>query len=778
MDYLSLKIDSQWAVLDEGTEIALEGNNPLFSDAGSKSYLFRLHVESNRHIFGTSDEIYGESYYKAIDGKRSTLYVMGIPVMTGKIALEDEVMMEDGYVAVNLVSGNLEFAQMIEGVNCREVELLDEVQVGVSLDSLHIDVRYKDSSYGDIARTFDFDLPDEFVFFTDDNPANVWAPYKDKPYCNIRVCSSLNSDTDFNILLSEKYQETLGVTSDASNSYEIFEAGRRSSGLCFYILYFLDCLFKKYNISYQDGISHIEDLTRLAMVNLSCDVKREHWEGGSYNGQIELGIGGDFFKPESPYNDYYYANSVYSFSKVFATSNNFPDEEVEKIISALASAFGVRFIYDSNSGIIKSCLIKDVLLDSEVKQINAEIFDTVKIENCNKGFVLSYNGAEDDLSYNYDDFSDVVVMERYGEIIGAVNANQKSCYVDSRNGNAYRVMVYGDAGDETELYPSLFEVGAFNDARYGDCSDENYIEKIEIPFSPIINNDVGYATSFEKSRSSRKTGEFISDALIDNMYALFIDNEIEHPKTVKVSSSFQLTYPGSKNWLPQTSLHYTYISFQGEDFSSSITNTSQSANPGRVGAESLRNKKISVIGANKINSYDVGFMLGIMRGPGNDAGVEYFDKNFDGENNERVAFTSTNYAFTSDSIDNCNRDFDYNGDAADGVDYNGRFSLKLRAGKYDKDGNPIKDADGNPIIIQDSNRANRGLYDKFWKEYAYFTVNKKILRITCRMEIADIVAIDWTKRYRIGEHVGFIANYSYSVSTDGMSDVEMDLYYI
>ncbi len=782
MNYLSLQIDNQWAYLKEGTEIALEGNNPIFSDSGSKTYLFQLHVESNRHLFGNADDIYGESYYKAIDGKRATLYVSGIPIMTGKVSLEDEVYLdEDGCIAINLVSGNLEFAQMIEGMNCRDVELMDEIEVGISIDKLQFKVRPKDPSYeGERGnqRDLDFDLPDEYILFTKDNPANISIAYPNAPYCNIRVCSTLNSDSDFKTLLSEKYQKMLGVTADSSNTFEIFEASRRSSGLCFYVLYFLDSLFKMLKVSHRDGISYMEDVKRLAMVNLACDVKRENWPNGYYNEDIDLGVGGDIFMVNSPYRDHYSVQAIYSFSKVYATSNNFPDAEVEKIINSLECALGVKFLYNSENGEMKTFFVKDLLLDTTVKEINAEVYEALKFESNNpKGFILSYNGDEEDLSYNYYDYSDVNVTDKYGEVIGAISANQKTCFVDSRNGNSYRVLVYSEAEEEKDLKPSLFEVGAFNDARFGDCSNEDNVERIDIPFIPIINNDVGYANSSAKSNSSNRRGEPISDDSIENVYALFIDEEIEHPKTVRVSSTFQLTIPGTRKWLPETNLHYSYISYQGEDFSSSITETSQSANPGRVGSKG-RMKSISLIGKNKVNSYNPGLMLGIMRGPGNAAGVEYFDENFDGEGNSRVAFTSANYAFTSDSIDNCNNDFDYNGTGEGGVDYSGRFSLKLRAGKYDKEGNPVKDADGNPIVIQNKERAERGLYDKFWKEYAYFTVNKKIVRLRLRMEVADFITLDWTKRYKIGEYVGFIANWNMSVSDKGISEVEMDMYYI
>lgn len=776
MNYLSLQIDGQWAYLTEGTEIVLEGNNPIFSDAGSKTYLFQLHVESNRHLFGNADDIYGDSYYKVLDGKPATLYVADIPIMVGKVSLEDEVYMDDdGCIAINLVSGNLEFAQMIEGMNCRDVEQAEEVEVGISLDNITLQMIGKNGE--GVAKSVTFDFPDEFIFFTKDNEANISHAYPEKNFCNIRLCSQYVGDDDFNSILGERDQNILRVFSDSSNAYEIFEASRRGSGICFYVQYFLRCLFKKLKLEYTDGVG-VGDINRLAMVNLRCDVKREG--NASLAGMDIFNSFGvtDFWPATNEYNQYYYGTKSLSASKAIATSENFPDAEVSKIIESLYTAFGVVFINDSSNGTVKSMFIKDVLKSRDANIIPCEVFKGVKVEsNKVKGFTLSYDGGEDDANYNYYDFSDMERHSSYSGIISAISANKKSCMMDTRTGNAYKVFVYGDDADESDLKPALLEVGAFNDAKFGDCSNDGCVEKIVIPFTPIINNDVGYVSNESRARASNRQEGTLSDNELENKYALFIDEEIEKPKTVKVSHEFRLTKPGTREYLPLAEMGYKYISFQGENFSNTITHTSFTGSASRQGSDSTSRKSILLTDSTIINSHNVGLMFGIMRGPGSGSKMEEYDYNFDGEGNSRVAFTSANYAFTSDSVDNCNRDFDYNGTGEGGVDYDGRFSLKLRAGKFDKDGNPIKDSEGKPIVL-DADRAERGLYDKFWKEYAYFTVNKKILRLTCRMEIADILAIDWTKRHKIGEHVGFISSYSYSVNTSGMSDVEIELYYI
>lgn len=780
MKYLSLKIDDQWAVLDEGTEIALEGNNPLFSDAGSKSYLFRLHVESNRHIFGTSDEIYGESYYKVIDGKRSTLYVMGIPVMTGKIALEDEVMMEDGYVAVNLVSGNLEFAQMIEGMNCRDVEQAEDVEVGYNYSKI-IETRtlQDDCSIVENAQdvyTKTYELPAEFVVSRNKNKmrSNISNAYPEAKYCNIRTACVIDNEEDGSTteILTPGFQNLINTGSRLKNGKErnqisavvtdnlnilVYEAYRRNSGICFYVLYFIDCLMKTLGIYLKGNqMNNMEDFKRLAFVNMRCVVKG--LEGSSetidfYDAVPDIG---GIEMPEIPY---YNTSASAVRSIAIATSDNFPDIGVSDVIDALRNAFGARFLYDSQKGKLEIYLLKNILQDSSVIDVNCEVYDAVKVENRVDGFRLKYDYSEDDTNYFLPKRSNVTPVSEYSEIVRSIHAFDARLYVDSRNGNSYMVKVDSEAdesGDEENLNPSLLEVGSYVSVSYGDCSEENFIEEVSIGFSPIINVDLN------ASESRGKIDAGGGDVDVEQTFGMLLDVDVK-PGWKGIADFKKVKLKQGKTTINTSAgTAFRYYDLLG-------SNSDISDNAAWLPADK----------ESAANSYDSGFMLGIMRGPGNASGIEYFDKDFDGEGNSRVAFTAGNYAFTSDSIDNCNRDFDYNGTGEGGVDYSGRFSLKLRARKYDKDGNPIKLYDGNGNeIIMDAARENRGLYDKFWKEYAYFTVNKKILRITCRMEIADIVAIDWTKRYRIGEHVGFIANYSYSVSTDGMSDVELDLYYI
>ena len=783
MNYLSLQIDNQWVNLKEGTEIALEGNNPIFSDAGSKTYLFQLHVDSNRHLFGNSDDIFGDSYYKVIDGKPATLYVAGIPIMVGKVSLEDEVYVDDdGCIAVNLISGNLEFAQMIEGMNCRDVEQAEEVVVGHRYTDVHVQWQLgpeteidKDSDVPAL-RFVDYELPPEFVVFRNPNFSgdNVWDEYPSKKYCTIRVCykdvafgSSKDEGEEKKFLYRSAFWINTGNKSENKDMplqlstqnpiLPVLESCRMSSGICFYINYFLDCLSKTLGIRIiKDDLCGIEDFNRLAFVNLRCDIISKGVKEKTSWSETKRDIGAIRI-----YDEYGYTDGGYSYrTEAVATSGNFPDEDVEKVFDALYSGFGVIPIQDPESGTVKLILIRDVISRNDVISLNGTITNERKVENKTSGFVLRYDSDESDTNFHIPEgYSSVSVIDSYSDVISNVNPFDFKLYIDSRNGNSYMVKVDEEAdssGDGDNLNPSIFEVGGYCPVYFGDCTDDSRIESVNIPFSPIINTETNYYDMLNKA------GYGEGDSNIDSIPALFISDDVEHGwKTYSAPlGSGKVKVGDDKKTSIKPQFRFGYYDFLG---SNSDASSDGNFHPSR--RETV------------VNSYDTGFMLGIMRGPGNEAGLDTYDENFDGEGNSRVSFTSANYSFTSDSVDNCNRDFDYNGDEAGGVNYDGRISLKLRAFKYDKDGNLIQDKDGNPKVLP-KDRAERGLYDKFWKEYAYFTVNKKIVRLRLRMEIADLVTLDWTKRYRIGDYIGFVANWNVSVSNDGVSEVDMDMYYI
>ena len=124
------------------------------------------------------------------------------------------------------------------------------------------------------------------------------------------------------------------------------------------------------------------------------------------------------------------------------------------------------------------------------------------------------------------------------------------------------------------------------------------------------------------------------------------------------------------------------------------------------------------------------------------------------------------------------------GNDAKGTVYSdGRFSLKLRAEKPNPKFDPTKeenDTDNRRYLeITDPYLKGRGLMDRFYKEYSYWTRNARIAKRTVRMTLAQLLAIDKTKRVRVGDIMGFIRKTQYSVSNKtGLGTVEMEIMYI
>jgi hypothetical protein len=112
----------------------------------------------------------------------------------------------------------------------------------------------------------------------------------------------------------------------------------------------------------------------------------------------------------------------------------------------------------------------------------------------------------------------------------------------------------------------------------------------------------------------------------------------------------------------------------------------------------------------------------------------------------------------------------------------GRFSLKIRAEKPNPHFNPSQPESGSNrryLKIDNENLRGRGLMDQFYKEYSYWVRNARIAKMTVRMELAQLLSIDKTKRVRVGDITGFIRKMEYQVSNQsGLGLVTMEIMYI
>lgn len=716
-----LKINGEWIAIPEDFSLSLEQSNPLFNDQGTFSFPFEVPLEPNRHVFKNLADPFGHIDLSAVNGLDAELWFGGIMLYKGKTETEQEVEIADS-VPITFVSGNSDFKSRIDGMNARDVPLDREIKLGYVVEKAE----------GKVSSTRKpvVQLPPFMMMnFTEYNVAD---PYPLKPYCNVRV-------------------STQGVNSEGDeDGYQILPAKRPFSGVCFYVMYLFDCLFKYLGISFdKSGISDIEDINRLAFFTTKCkieykgdlreiplsEIKKDDFVGNDFT---VISKKNKFGRSED---EWYLTTTQFKYyaRDVFATNENYPDVSIEEIISDLKTAFGIRLILDSESNSIRAVLLKDVFMDTDVVEHSTTIISAKLSLYKPKSIRITY-GKEGDDNFDYNEYTDVKLFDGYGNILSeGIIRSDKVCKIDKKTGNAYRVKVNKDTG----LGETLFEVGGFNDYVVGTIEGDNE-EKLSIKFTPAISNDVagGGATG---RRYNNRTG-------INNESNVESSDGIQRVQEFAVFANVKLTVG---EVYEKKDVYYEYLAKRG-GVEKGIER----------GYDYIKGKCYELFDTetsdeSPTQSYDAGYTLGIMRGPGSDAGLE-FENNYDDEGNDSFSIVASGYAFSSDTCDNYGRFFDYNGTLPGGVKMPGTFSLKLVAGKP-----------GFPI---DSEYADRGLVSQFLSEYLYFLAHRKLVTLSVKMSISEIIHIDFLKRHRIGEFVGFINKVSYSLDGSGVNDVEIEMY--
>lgn len=703
MKGLQIKIGGQWIYLPDDFSIDLEQTSPVFNDQGTFSFPFEIPLAPNREVFKNVDDPFGDRPLREIDKSDTEIWFNGVMIYRGTIATDDEIEFEDS-LPVTFSSGTGNFMDKLEGMKANEIPLDRELKLGYELYRADTAPEIQGSVYPMYVY-----LPyRNLMNFTE---FNVSDPYPIKTFCNVRVCASDENG---------KYAPAL-------------EAKRSYSGVCFYVMYLIDLVMKKLDIGVdKNEMLDVEDLCRLAFFSTRCEVKSgesrtiqyadvisESFIGPSFSLEVKV-TGGKGIVPIM--GTFRNSDFTYSVRDVYATNANFPDLEVKDVIEDLQNAFGVRFVYDERDRLMRIYLLRNIFQNRETNTLDVDILSCAVTKEKNKGYRITY-GQDDDTTFNYTDYTNVSEKDGYLEILKmGQSAYDTTCYIDRITGNAYRIKVNKDTGSD----PSLFEVGGFRDYET-EGADPEEAEEIKLSFSPVIVNDISGASTSQMASEGKEAQQGL---------AVFADVSLLSDTRTTVSV---LPLMGNFLFLQNIKDVTADVTFDtGENFDREETTESPLA------------------------TYDAGYTLGIMRGPGNDSGVEIINTNYDGENNDSWIQTVGSYAFTSDSCDNFGRFFDYNGTEAGGADQTNRFSLK-----------PVAEKDGYPI---GEKYKGRGFVAKFLSEYLYFMSNKKTVTLQVRMDIMQIVNIDFFRRYRIGRFTGFINRISYTLGVTGVADVKIELY--
>lgn len=317
MEHLSLEIfdlegkGSKYAMLPEDATISITDTSEIFASGNVWSYSFSLNIRANAHIFGTAGEMHGSRLHEQINKRRARLWVEGLPLYLGYLILDDEVDVdEDGNVDVRFESGQKTFDDLIENTNAREVSVGDVV-IGVALNRKRV-IHTTGPQYGFTLDGLEaYAIKDERLEYTTLNTflyaeeqgveiktpyaqrwpklvkshgmvyegpvrktidyTNVQTPYDaGHPFCNINICYPFKALNDDNEEVAGR-----GYTIRFAHNKPTEDGGdnqtRFNNAPNFYLLYFIDRLFKDMKIHIEENQAlAVEDLRRVFLLNYGC----------------------------------------------------------------------------------------------------------------------------------------------------------------------------------------------------------------------------------------------------------------------------------------------------------------------------------------------------------------------------------------------------------------------------------------------------------------------------------------------------------------------------
>ena len=650
-------------------------------------------------------------------------------------------------------------------------------------------------------------------------------------YCNARICYKhygLNEDgtTSDDVISLKEYNQQGGDQYESVYPYWVLDADRPASGLCFYVLYFLDCLFAYLDVEFdKSALLNVEDLKHLCFFTTHVHYDAEevagyptftnfddvnNWlESRGCDGRLKM----DDPEPKSiqqfRYDENHSGNwqtvkvgvgevasiktevlsmNIKAFSAkilaMIANSDNFPDESVKTILDSLEASFGIRFDYDYERHKVTAYLLRDVLRSQEEPvAFNGKVRRMEKVAEKITGFRMKYSAESTpkeqeqyirrqkrdyDTDFDYKEYPEgrVVIDKTYEDIATTTGANNTNVYVDLTTGDAFRFKVNKETGND----PRLFEVGQFKGVEVGDCSveaeEDDTIREYISDFQPMSFNDVNAYNRI--SANSKKQVDVEKDGKV---YTFSNFKSGGQPMLVAyIDEDMEHEFVEHKINNPLSAI-LTDI------YCSEVMKGIESYDPSDTDE-----------GESPLQTYDWGLAVAMMRGGGTDMEVQRYDPGYDGCGNDKWRTVAGEYALTTDTMDAMGNVFDYNGTHA-GIGDGERFSLKItgyRPFRYKYVGgqlristNPKEWGDPSWLVPCDSDVEDpqhriqekirsRGLYDSFMSELAHFLLNRKLYKVYVDCTVAELMDFPnhWKRRWRFGDKVGYINKVSYELSVE------------
>ena len=332
---LTILADGKPLALKEDASISIELKNPLFNDTEMFSYPVELPVEGNRHFLKNVDDVSSDIRPVSYEHTPMQIIADGVPLASGTAIIQEDERLEDS-LSFNVDASAQSFDDLIGELKCNEVPIPakhhDQLLIGEKIDEVSVSVKYNtdvvikyegkkgDKKFGTVGgdttegtfspQALGFSYPAQCEEIDNSHRAallnsyiypggnyvlipkvktsyiNVSDAYPNKLFCNARVCYAhhdLNDDgtTSDNLVQTSKTIVS-DFTNEAKEMYEdrgpiwVLDANRPQSGICVYILFFLDCLFEHLGVQFdKSALEAIGDMNRLCFFTTKCayDIK-------------------------------------------------------------------------------------------------------------------------------------------------------------------------------------------------------------------------------------------------------------------------------------------------------------------------------------------------------------------------------------------------------------------------------------------------------------------------------------------------------------------------
>lgn len=862
--HISIYAGGKPLVLPDDFSIDIDDQNPLFNGNEMFSYPVAMPMEGNRFLLGNIDDSRNIDRPISIEHTQMRIMVDNMPFRSGSLVTSENEEIDDS-LTMSISASEHSIDDLIGTLSCRDIPLLDRIKVGEKIGAVTASISYRyhikvtwDGKKADTdvypdtmesgevlftPQALGFSCPAECVTTGAKEEAmvdtevsyadgikvnrprirksfiNVSDEYPTAKYCNARVAY-------YHYGIDDEGNTTDSLSPASKHSgpedhwpYWVLDADRQQSGICFYVMYFLECLFAHLGVSYdQSELMKIDDMRRLCFFTTHCKYieERKYPETDSFFSTMEQinawlssrGCGGKFeWKDGENCNinsaDYTATdgtvvkavvgqNSVQSIlceptvvsrnvkanvMNMYASSENFPDESVSAVLDSLWASFGIKFEYDYEKKHVRAYLVRDVFRSQEAPiDFPGKVVSMHKVAEKITGFRMVYSseksskeqranirqGVRDyNTDYDYIDYpqSSTVTDKSYQDIFRLpqqADANgNMKVYIDRNTGNAYRIKVNSEAESAKDLKPVLFEVGQFKGVELGDCSELNEDYVIEMS-SNFVPMVFNDVNYQNELAAAAGTYHYNGQSVTLN------------PDGVQPILAAFIDDDMEHEFIEQR-IHQVLASNIAEFYIDEVLSLKENYNPSATDD-----------GNSPLQSKDWGLAIAINRGGGTNMAYQSYDPNYDGFGNSRWRTVAGTYALTSDSLDMFGNVYDYNG-VKEGIGDGERFSLKIRSWKQPEWASaPIINAD----VINSSGEVetkikSRGLFDSFLSEYGNFILKRRKYRIRIECSAAQVADVPnhWNRRFKIDGLVGFINKMSYSVSAkEGLTGLEVEFF--